>query len=72
MTARVTPSRATSREPTNAAAANRMIGRPVSMPISVPERLNSLAQYRNDRRDREKRHPQCVTDKPEKSKRRQG
>ena len=39
---RVAPSRATSREPTNAAAANRMIGRPVRMPISVPERLNSL------------------------------
>ena len=43
MTARVTPSRATSREPTNAAAANRMIGRPVSIPISVPERWNRCA-----------------------------
>src|SRR4029077_8169016 len=42
MTARVTPSRATSREPTSAAAAKRMMGRPVSIPISVPERLNSL------------------------------
>ena len=47
------PAVTTRREPAKAAAANSTTGRPVSMPISVPERPNSAAQRRDDRRDRE-------------------
>jgi hypothetical protein len=42
ITAATTPIRATSREPTKAAAANMTIGAPLRAPISVPVRLNSL------------------------------
>ena len=40
-TAVTTPTRATRREPANAAAANRTTGKPVRIPMSVPERSSS-------------------------------